>query len=419
MSASNLPPLRLETCHVERREPGLMLFNVRPAGRDRDVSKHGWVIGIDQGGAVILNVALDAPTQDVRLHPDGTIIFNQPGIGLINQIDFSGRFLQCWHIAGLWREAPPPPGSSAIELPLISHTVDILPDGALLLVSAECRTFEDWPGSENHPDAPIERAKVVGGVIVEVAPDGTIRRKLSLLDILDPYRICYGSRRGHWSRRGFPDSRDWCHVNCAAYQAEDDSILVSLRNQDCIVKIDRETGELKWILGPPGNWRNPWADKLLTPVGDLQWQYHQHDCSVTREGTVMCFDNGNHRALPFEPPMAGEDSHSRAVEFAVDEAAGRVRQVWAFGDRPEDRLFSCFQGGARRLPETGNTFVTFGGVCTINGRPTADNVKGLNRARLVEVTPEGDVVFDLWVDGSRDEVPHSYSVFRAEHRAEA
>ncbi|MEE8283489.1 MAG: hypothetical protein V3R63_00710 [Alphaproteobacteria bacterium] len=50
--------------------------------------------------------------------------------------------------------------------------------------------------------------------------------------------------------------------------------------------------------------------------------------------------------------------------------------------------------------------------------PSGDNAHGLNRARLIEVSPDGAVVFDLWVDGSREEVPRSFSVFRAEHVAD-
>ncbi len=94
-----------------------------------------------------------------------------------------------------------------------------------------------------------------------------------------------------------------------------------------------------------------------------------------------------------------------------------MRQVWSYGDAPGERLFACFQGGARRLPVTGNTFITYGGIATKDGQPTADNDNGFGRARLIEVTPAGEVVFELWVDDSAAQDPVSYSVFRAEHVA--
>ncbi len=42
MSEESLPPLRLVKCDAGRREPGIMLFNVRPGGKDRDTVDAGW-----------------------------------------------------------------------------------------------------------------------------------------------------------------------------------------------------------------------------------------------------------------------------------------------------------------------------------------------------------------------------------------
>jgi len=77
-------------------------------------------------------------------------------------------------------------------------------------------------------------------------------------------------------------------------------------------------------------------------------------------------------------------------------------------------LYGCYQGGAYRLPQTGNTFMNFGGVCTIDGVPTNRNHDGFCRARLIEVTPENEIVFDMWIDGSGEEPPLSLSSFRSE-----
>lgn len=418
MTSAPLPPMRLVTCDAARREPGIMLFNIRPAGAQRDTLKAGWIIGIDRAGEIALNRRFDAPTQDVRLHPNGHIFFNQPGAGTITEMNRSGEILRRWHAVGKFAGKAPPAGSIAIDIGRVHHTIDILPDGNLLVLSNELRRFPDWPGSDTDPAAPRETAEVIGDIIAEVALDGRIVAQWHMLDILDPYRICYGSRRTTAVNREWPESNDWAHANCACHDPNDDSILVSLRTQDCIVKIDRASGALKWILGSPKNWRSPWAERLLAPKGQFDWQYHQHDCSITPSGTVMCFDNGNHRAVPFDPKMPDAECFSRAVEFAVDEAAGTVAQIWSYGEAPGERLFACFQGGAKRLPETGNTFITYGGVATVDGIPSGDNDSGFGRARLVEVTPAGEVVFDLWIDAGGEENPVSYSVFRAEHLAE-
>ena len=68
-----------------------------------------------------------------------------------------------------------------------------------------------------------------------------------------------------------------------------------------------------------------------------------------------------------------------------------------------------------RLPTTGNTFITFGGICLKDGKPYGSNIDAFGRARLIEVTPQGDVVFDLQIDDSEAPEPMAYSAFRATH----
>jgi hypothetical protein len=99
----------------------------------------------------------------------------------------------------------------------------------------------------------------------------------------------------------------------------------------------------------------------------------------------------------------------------VDEAAMTVRQVWSYGEGPGERLYGCYQGGACRLPNSGNTFITYGGVCTIDGIPTGNNVDGFCRSRLIEVTRDKEIVFDLWIDSTASDNPVPLSSFRSEY----
>ena len=46
-------------------------------------------------------------------------------------------------------------------------------------------------------------------------------------------------------------------------------------------------------LGNHTDWGPEWQDYLLQPQGDLRWPYHQHASTVTPDGTVLMFDNGN------------------------------------------------------------------------------------------------------------------------------
>jgi hypothetical protein len=98
--------------------------------------------------------------------------------------------------------------------------------------------------------------------------------------------------------------------------------------------------------------------------------------------------------------------------------------VWSYGDAPGERLYAGFQGGAMRLPRTGNTFISYGGICSLGGRPAsgpdrfepgeAEQRDALDiRAQLIEVTPDKQVVLDLRIGGEPGD-PKALSVFRSE-----
>jgi hypothetical protein len=196
----------------------------------------------------------------------------------------------------------------------------------------------------------------------------------------------------------------------------DDTVIAALRNQDAIVKFTRD-GALVWILGPPANWEG-FEDFLLTPDGgEFAWPYHAHAPELTGADSILLFDNGNRRASPFtgEPIVPADANQSRAVEYTIDAEAMTISQTWEWGlDEAGEQLYSPFAGDADRLPQTGNTLITFGALCTVGGVPSDDLDACLSRARVIEVDTEtGERVFDLRVD---DDEPGSqgYVVWRAE-----
>ncbi len=89
-------------------------------------------------------------------------------------------------------------------------------------------------------------------------------------------------------------ANDWLHGNCAQL-ATDGSILMSLRHQDWVLKIDygngSGTGNILWRLGLDGD---------FTIIGDpndtYPWFSHQHDAEwQVEEPYIALFDNGNTR----------------------------------------------------------------------------------------------------------------------------
>jgi hypothetical protein len=149
-----------------------------------------------------------------------------------------------------------------------------------------------------------------------------------------------------------------------------------------------DTGELVWILGNHDNWRDPWKDKLLTPVGDVEWSYKHHAVSHTENGTYLLYDNGVARSSPFDDKMPLEDSYTRAVEYSVNEETMEVSQLWTYG--PDDeRFFARYLGDVDWQPQTDNILVTVGAQETNADGVNSPPGPGTQRwARLMELTHE-------------------------------
>jgi hypothetical protein len=213
--------------------------------------------------------------------------------------------------------------------------------------------------------------------------------------MLDPRRGGYGL---------FNNSQtltDWSHSNAVLHDPRDDSIIVSVRNQDAVIKFGRTTGELEWILGPHDGWGPEFQQYLLTPVGeDFEWPYHTHAPMILPNGNLMVHDNGNFRARPFDPPLANSENYTRgAVEFAINEETMEVSQVWQYGKDAEEILYTPIVGDADAQPLTDNVLMTFGSPSFVNGEQQSPP-----RSRIIEVNRAGEVVFDLEVassDGNR------------------
>jgi arylsulfate sulfotransferase len=187
------------------------------------------------------------------------------------------------------------------------------------------------------------------------------------------------------------------HFNAIIEDPRDLSIIVSLRNQNAVVSFRRD-GTLKWILGPHELWGPEHQKFLLQPVGEpFEWIYAQHAPRITPAGTLLVYDNGNHRATPFDPDVPDSENYSRVVEYRIDEERMEVEQVWEYGGNIEEPLYTGSVGNAELLPNTGNILVNFGNVSYINHVRPSQTSSQASMARIKEVThtENPEVVFDL------------------------
>ena len=413
-----LPRTRLMVRDPARMEPGVNLFNVKWWDENRQEKKLGLIVIMDDRGDIVWYYRNDDDAiDDIRRLSNGNILYsNSPAGDLwrLIEINMLGDIVQRWHATGSHPEAIE--GSTPVDVDSFHHEVIELPNGNLLALTSELRVIDDYPSSDSDPDAAPAPASVVGDVIVEFARDGTVIRRVKLLDVLDPHRIGYGSLGGGYYSDLYADTdlplRDWEHGNALVYNPDDDSFIISLRHQDVLAKVSLATSDLIWLLGTPANWKEPWSDKLLQPVGEVEWSYHQHGPSFTGSGSIVMFDNGVPRVSPYETQPAVEDLYSRAVEYAVDETAMEVSQPWSYGGPGEDAFYSRYLSDVDWLPITGNILVTDGSRETGPDGRTSTAADRKLWARIVELThtDPAEKVFEVYLE---EEPEYGVHIYRA------
>jgi hypothetical protein len=219
-------------------------------------------------------------------------------------------------------------------------------------VDLEGREIErfDTPGL-HHPFTELPAGGIAWG-----AADGMTET----LELLEPG----AEARTLWSCYGFHQqvgSMNPCSANTLAWSEQRESFLISFFTTDTVVEIDGGGQTLRWFGHLPGSWAFEPEDSAF---------YWQHGTHFTAAGTLLT------STLDGEP---GQEMLVR--EYELDQDAETLRQIWSFGQG--EGLFGDEMGEAWRLPG-GNTMHNMG---------TAQ--------RLREITPEGEVVWDLgWSRGS-------------------
>jgi hypothetical protein len=197
------------------------------------------------------------------------------------------------------------------------------------------------PGSFMDFDHDIEAGKT--GLMAEVDAPGniesnviemadsssnTILNQWDLGAILSAYMSSHGDDPTQFVRPGV----DWFHSNSAIYDASDNSLIVSSR-ENFVIKLDYATGAIKWILGDPTKYWYTFPSlraKALTLAPGGLYPIGQHALSLT-SGLLMLFNDGE--GSYYEPPnqSAGQTrTYSAVSAYAINEASMTAQEVWDY-----------------------------------------------------------------------------------------
>jgi arylsulfate sulfotransferase len=166
----------------------------------------------------------------------------------------------------------------------LHHDILPLPNGHLILLVNYNETFNNQPGL---PPGTL----VTGDALIDWDPEVGPVWTWSAFDHLDPSRIPYGITNG---------VADWTHSNALIYSADDGNIILSMRNQNWIIKINYENGagdgSILWHLGYQGDFTLPPGQ------APIEWNYGQHYPTIVSTNSagvfdLMFFNDGNNRLV--------------------------------------------------------------------------------------------------------------------------
>lgn len=164
---------------------------------------------------------------------------------------------------------------------------------------------------------------------------------------------------------------DYFHPNSMAMD-NDGNLLVSARDLNSIIKLNRNTGEVMWNLGGK---KNDFTFINENEENAPNYFSYQHDIRVLPNGNITIFDNGRQH----------NPQYSRAVEYGLDQVNKTCKIVWEYRHTPD--FFADQHGSAQRMPN-GNTLIAWG-TYSMDGNTAVTEVKPDNSIALEFKYPTG------------------------------
>lgn len=312
------------------------------------VSTEGLVI-TDLQGQVLWSYASNTGTayiQGAKLLSNGDFLLsiannsevplaqNSPDTGVVQlrEIDLAGNVVRSLTIDQLNQNLEA--AGYDLSLQELHHDVLPLPNGHWMVLSNTYKSFTDLPG---YPGT----TNVLGDVLVEVDENSKPVWVWNSFDHLDVNRHPYL----------FPD---WTHSNAVLYSPDDHDLILSMRHQNWILKLDYQdgsgTGNVLWHLGQGGDFT------LVNGTDPTDWQYAQHFPSLFSPNSSGVFslgvmDNGDDRLFPTGvtcgSPGAPVCLYSTVPVFQLNESAKTA--TLTFHQVLDPSLYSYFGGNTEQL----------------------------------------------------------------------
>ena len=333
--------------------------------------------------------------QGVQLMPNGDLImtisflssldFPQQNSNLINEIreiDLPGNTVRSLTMDALNQKLAADASlhdaqGNIYQFKSFHHDVLVLPNGHWVVLTCYSKGYSNLGGQGGN-------VAVLGDAIVDVDPNGNPDWVWNTFDHLDVNRHPM-------------NFADWTHSNAMLYSSDDHNLLLSMRHQNWIIKINFQdgtgSGDVMWKLGYQGDF------KLVNATDPTDWFYAQHGMNFITANTTGDFkltlmDNGNDRTFPtgqvicnpFQQPLP-PTCYTTAPVLEINENNMTATMLSHYEPGPKD--FSFFGGNSAQLAN-GDFEVDFAVAAQVNGGLVQELTPGTWQPVWQATTPGAD-----------------------------
>jgi arylsulfate sulfotransferase len=369
--------------------------------------------GAPNGGQLLVSCLVDGPFHNQATDLEGHVVWTMASEGLLTRILPGGRFLVLVNAANSQNDIKRFQGVREVDLlgntlretnasrvaeQLASHGIRSkcmpdgeqcvsgfhheairLPNGHTLVIAGLERMFPD--GAQGSRD-PVD---VLGDLVVDLDPDFQVAWAWNSFDYMDINRKSPGDAKCRLGpgRGGCPSiflaatANGWLHSNSLNYIPGSGDFLISMPEQNWVLKIDykdgKGTGKVLWRLGSEGDFKAISDDPY-------PWFSFQHDVGFDPPGSnrLIVFDDGDERHK--KSPRA----NNRGQVWELDEQAMTATLLM----NADLGVFSPAVGSAQSLSSGGYSFES--------GMVDPPIVY----SRATEVAADGRIVYAQQTDGA-------------------
>jgi hypothetical protein len=374
--ADRLPVMTTQVTGVGTPSNGIELLSTVNVGNPNLLS----AFATDLAGNVIWYYDLGSTSYPFPIKPmsNGHMLVNTfpytfgDGPNETREIDLAGNIINRVTVSQVNQALT---GVADFQINTITHDVAILPNGHWILLV-------DFPKTINNVTGIPDGTSMIGDALVDWdVQQGKAVWAWNSFDYLSLTHAPYGFA-------------DWTHGNAVIYSPDDGNLILSMRNQNWIVKINYANGtgdgRVLWTLGDGGDFTLP-AGQAPT-----EWNYGQHYPTIVSPNSsglisLMFFNDGNNRLMDTNDDICGTVGvgacYSSIPIFQLDEFTKTAAVLW------EDNLlpyYSLCCGDAISLPN-GDVEVDIADDQTVN--PNFSDIEEVTQ------TQSPQLVWELQIEG--------------------